>query len=213
MSDSQPATHEGKPPLVITLWETYGSNMEAVAERLAAELKLPLHQQAYSSEAVEKAEAERERQGRFGALARHALEAVVSPDGIVTPSDATLVGNYRAMAAENTAIVKQRAESGGVLQGRNGQYLLHDRPNTLHVKLDGSVEDRIAFAAQAHGIGGDRAAKRQRLEDDFRVELSHKTYGFDPRDDRWYDVVINGSKLSTEDAVHLIKEAVKVFTR
>lgn len=181
--------------------------------RLAAELKLPLHKQAYSSEALERAEAERERQGRFGAFTRRALEALVTPDGLVTPSDVTLSGNYGAMAEDNTAVVKQRAESGGVLQGRNGQYVLHDRPNTVHVKLDGSVEARVAFAAQAHGIGRDRAAKRQRLEDEFRVELSQKTYGFDPRDDRWYDMVINGPGLSPEDAVHLIKEAVKVFTK
>ncbi len=213
MSENKPVGHEGRPPLVVTLWETYGSNMEAIAERLAEDLGLPLHKQAYSSEAVEQAEAEREKQGRLGALARQTLESFISPDGLVTPSDASLATNYRVMAQKNTALVQQRAESGGVLQGRNGQYVLHDRPNTVHVKLDGSVEDRVAFAAEASGIGRERAAKRQQLEDNFRVELSHKTYAFDPRDDRWYDLVVNGSKLSTEDAVHLIKEAVRVFTK
>ena len=38
-------------------------------------------------------------------------------------------------------------------------------------------------------------------------------YNFDPRDNGWYDIVINGAELSTADAVHLIKEAVKVFAK
>ena len=38
MSENKPVGHEGRPPLVVTLWETYGSNMEAIAERLAEDL-------------------------------------------------------------------------------------------------------------------------------------------------------------------------------
>lgn len=202
-----------KPPLVITLWETYGSNMEAVAQRLAADLNLPLHQQAYSSESLEEAEAQRERQGRFGAFQRHLLASMISPDGLVMPADATLSNVDAQMAEENAAIVGKRAQGGGILQGRNGQFLLRDRPNTLHVKLDGPVKERIAMAARTRGITEDRAAKRQKLEDDFRAELSRKLYNFDPRDNGWYDLVINGAKFSTEDAVALIKEAVKLVRR
>ena len=210
---SQNPSQSQKPPLVITMWETYGSNMEAIAERLAADLKLPLHKQAYSSEALEQAEAQRERQGRFGAFQRHMLAAMISPDGLVMPMDATLATNDAKMADDNLAIVRKRAEGGGVLQGRNGQYLLRDRPNTVHVKLDGPLQARIRRAAQEHNLPEERAKKRQRLEDEFRSELSQKMYNFDPRDNGWYDIVINGAELSTEDAVHLIKEAVKVFAK
>ena len=199
----------GQNPLVITLWETYGSNMEAVAEALASDLKLPLHKQAYSSEAIEAATAEREREGALGRLLRNFAPANFTYDGGVSNAATASQSNYAAMAEENTPQVRASAEQGGVIQGRNGQYILRDRPNTLHVKLDGPVEGRIKFAAQASGIGEERARKRQVIEDEFRSQLSEKTYNFDPRDNDWYDLVINGSGMSTAAVVAIIKAAVE----
>ena len=197
----------GQNPLVITLWETYGSNMEAVAEGLAGELKLPLHKQAYSSEAIEQATAEREREGALGRLLRNFAPANFPYDGAVSNAATASVANYAAMAEENTPLVRAAAEKGGVIQGRNGQFILQGRENTLHVKLDGPVEGRIKFAAQGSAIGLDRARKRQVIEDEFRSQLSEKTYQFDPRDNDWYDLVINGSGMSTAAAVAIIKAA------
>ena len=199
----------GQTPLVITLWETYGSNMEAVAEALAADLKLPLHKQAYSSEAIEQATAEREREGALGRLLRNFAPANFTYDGAVSAAATASESNYAAMAEENTAVVRQAATIGGVIQGRNGQYILRDRPNTLHVKLDGPVAGRVAFAAQASGIGEERARKRQVIEDEFRSQLSDKTYHFDPRTNDWYDLVVNGSQLPVAAVVSIIKAAVE----
>ncbi|MDO5534208.1 MAG: cytidylate kinase family protein [Propionibacteriaceae bacterium] len=198
----------GQHPLVITLWETYGSNMEAVSEALAAELGLPLHQQAYSSQAIEEATAEREREGALGRLLRNFAPANFAFDGAVSNAATAEQANYAAMAEENTAQVHRAAEAGGVIQGRNGQYILKDRPNTVHVKLDGSVEGRVRFAAQG-GLGEERAARRQLIEDEFRSQLSQKTYHFDPRDNGWYDVVVNGSGLPVGAVVAVIKAAVE----
>lgn len=199
----------GQNPLVITLWETYGSNMEAVAEALAGELKLPLHKQAYSSEAIEQATAEREREGTLGRMLRNFAPANFTYDGAVSAAATASEANYAAMAEENTALVRASAEHGGVIQGRNGQYILKDRPNTLHVKLDGPVTGRVAFAAQAGSIGHERARKRQVIEDEFRSTMSQKTYHFDPRTNDWYDLVINGSQLPTAAVVAIIKAAVE----
>ncbi len=199
----------GQHPLVITLWETYGSNMEAVAEALANDLKLPLHKQAYSSEAIEQATAEREREGTLGRLLRNFAPANFTYDGGVSAAATAAVANYAAMAEENTPQVRASAEQGGVIQGRNGQYILRGRPNTLHVKLDGPVAGRVAFAANASKIGEERAARRQVIEDEFRSQLSEKTYNFDPRENDWYDLIINGSGMSTAAAVAIIKAAVQ----
>lgn len=199
----------GQNPLVITLWETYGSNMEAVAEALANDLKLPLHKQAYSSEAIEEATAEREREGALGRLLRNFSPANFTYDGGVSNAATASEANYAAMAEENTPLVRAAAEKGGVIQGRNGQYILRNRPNTLHVKLDGPVEGRIKFAAESSGIGEDRAKKRQVIEDEFRSQMSVKTYNFDPRGNGWYDLIINGSGMSTAAVVAIIKAAVQ----
>ena len=198
----------GQTPLVVTLWETYGSNMEAVAEALAAELNVPLHKQAYSSEAIEAATAEREREGALGRMLRNFSPANFSYDGSVSNAATSSQANYAAMAEENTAVVRAAAEKGGVIQGRTGQYILKDRPNTVHVKLDGPVEGRVAFAAQG-GLGVERARKRQAIEDEFRSMLSDKTYNFDPRDNDWYDVIVNGSGLPVPAVVAIIKATIQ----
>lgn len=200
------------PPLVVTLWETYGSNMEAVAESLAKDLKIPLHKQAYSSEALEEATAEREREGGLGRLLRNFAPANFSYDGAVSNAAIASEANYAAMVESNTPVVQAAADQGGVVQGRNGQYILRDRPNTLHVKLDGPVAQRVKFAAEGSGITEDRAKRRQVIEDEFRSQIAQKTYHFDPRNNDWYDIVVDGSGMSTAAVVAIIKAALAATT-
>jgi len=57
---------------IITMWELYGCGMEQIAARVAAELGLPVHGQAFSSEAVEESMAQREKEGALGRFLRGA---------------------------------------------------------------------------------------------------------------------------------------------
>ncbi|MFP5416759.1 MAG: cytidylate kinase-like family protein [Actinomycetes bacterium] len=193
-------------PLVITMWETYGSNMEAVANELAAQLKLPIHKQAYSSEAIEEAMAEREKEGTLGRLLRNFAPTAFSGEGWVSSTASFLEGNYAEMAERNTPVVEASAAQGGIIMGRNGQFILKNRPNTLHVKLDGPVEDRVKNA-EAGGLSHASAAHRQVIEDEFRSQLSMKTYHFDPRDPEHYDLIVNSAKLPVKAAAAIIRAA------
>lgn len=200
---------EQQNPLVVTLWETYGSNMEAVAAELGAQLGLPVHAQAYSSDDIEAATAQREREGVLGRLLRNFAPANFEWDGAVSPSASAMEANYAQMAADNTPVVEAAAAQGGIIMGRNGQHILAGRPRTLHVKLDGPVEDRVDNAARIGGLSRESAAKRQVIEDEFRSQLSDKTYHFDPRTNDWYDLVVNGSQLPVAAVVSIIKAAVE----
>ena len=202
---------EQATPLVITLWETYGSNMESVAAALAGELKLTLHAQAYSSQEIEDATQEREREGFLGRLLRN-FAPVDFSDGRVNPATVAMQSNYAKIAADTAAVVEAEAAQGGVIQGRNGHFLLRDRPNTVHVKLDGPVEARIRNAAAASGIEPERAARRQKVEDDFRSQLAQRLFDFDPRDNGHYDVIVNGAELPVAGVVAIIRAAVQAKT-
>ncbi len=203
------STNQNQYPLVITMWETYGSNMEAIAAGVAKELGLKLHKQAYSSEDIEAAQARREKDGILAMFFRNLTPYAESAVGDPVRTVALATATYRDMAEQNTEVVRQEAAEGGVIMGRNGQFLLSRRPNTLHVKLDGPVSARIARGAQASGISEDRAASRQVIEDDFRANMSLRTYGFDPRDNDYYDLVLNGAAMSPDQCVSLIVAAVK----
>ena len=192
-------------PLVITLWETYGSNMEPVAARVGEILGIPVHAQAFSSEDIERIAAE-DRSGRAARLAQRlstgATPAEMSSQEIETAG--------RAHARECLEFVESRAADGGVIQGRNGAFILRDRPNTLHVKLDGIAEKRVERAAALGGIPLGRAARRQHSEDEIRVETSLLSFGCDPRDIELYDVVLNTTTQDTEETAQFIAGLARV---
>ncbi|MDN5570127.1 MAG: cytidylate kinase-like family protein [Propionibacteriaceae bacterium] len=201
--------HADHGALVITMWETYGSNMDAVATALADAMGLTLHQQAYSSESIESAVEEREHQGPLSRFLRDFAPASYAPSGAAAAASLEVQSGYAREAVDNTAEVERLAAQGGVILGRNGQYVLRHRPNTLHVKLDGPIEARIENAARASGIPHDRAARRQKVEDDFRAGLARRLHRFDPRDNEHYDLVINGATLPTDAVVAVIAAAAK----
>jgi cytidylate kinase len=113
------------------------------------------------------------------------------------------------LAQENTRIVLAQADQGGVIVGRNATYLLSERPATLHIKLDGPVRERIRRAADTSGIDFDRAAQRQKREDQLRAEMSLHFYGWDPRDLDRYDLVVNTSRLDTDTCAAVIVAAAR----
>ena len=91
--------------------------------------------------------------------------------------------------------------------GRNGAFILADRPGALHVMLDGPLEQRIVRAAQEAGISQERAARRQKNEDRVRANMSIKLYGWDPRDPARYDLVVNTGRMDPDTCVEIIVNA------
>ena len=79
-------------------------------------------------------------------------------------------------------MVIEAAREGGVITGRNGALILADWPGALHVLLDGPLQQRIERAAEESGIDVERAAKRQKREDQVRADMSIELYGWDPRE-------------------------------
>lgn len=202
-------TTSSQAPLVITLWETYGSRMEEIAAALAERTGLPVHRQAYSSDQIEEGQARREKEGRLTARLASFIPGFASEGGDPTRTMAITEASFRDLAEANTKVVHEEATKGGILMGRNGQFILAQRPNTVHVKVDGPVGARVANAARSFGIDAERAAKRQSLEDEFRADLSQKTYRFDPRDNDYYDIVVNGATLSPKAAADVILATVR----
>ena len=193
---------------VVTLFESYGSGAEDIGSRVAQALGLPIHEQAFSSPQHEENARLREKEGllarALGAMSNSSFGGVDVGDVASGQRD-----NYDLVMA-NTATVQQWAYQGGVIVGRNGAFILADRPATLHVKLDGPLEQRIARAAQEAGISPDRAARRQKNEDRIRADMSIELYGWDPRDPLRYDLVLNTGRMDVETCVEIIVEATRI---
>ncbi len=195
---------------IITLWELYGCGMEQIAARVAEDLNIPLHGQAFSSDEIEQSAADRERQGVFGRFLDTLPPLATSTTGAAEAAipKAQAVGETARQVTED---VNGFDEEGGLVLGRNGAYLLHERPGALHVKLVGQLEARIVNAAKLTGITPERAAKRQPIEDAFRRELSLEVFHFDPTADDYYDLVIDATRFSVEQVATIIVTAARIL--
>lgn len=192
-------------PLVITMNETYGSNMEPVSARVGEILGVPVHTQAFSSEDIEQMVAE-DRTGQVAKLARRLSTGAIP--AVVGEVEIAAVGT--ALAREWSDYVTEKAETGGVIEGRISAFILRDRPNTLHILLDGKAEKRVERAAKLDRIPLSRAAKRQRLEDRIRVENGLLAFGCDTRDIELYDVILNTTFQETEETAQVIAALARV---
>jgi cytidylate kinase len=109
----------------------------------------------------------------------------------------------------NTRQVQQEAREGGVIVGRNAALILADRPGTLHVQLNGPLAQRVERAARDSGISLERAAKRQKREDQVRADMSLELYGWDPRETDRYDLVVNTGTMDLDVCVDVIVHAAR----
>lgn len=202
-------------PIVVTIFETYGAGAEEVGPLVAAALDAPFHAQAFSSEALEQAESDRAQADPVLGSVLASLQGPALSLGYGTnPGQDIPMGQRDAyeLAQDNTRRVLEQAREGGVIVGRNGAFILRERPATLHVKLDAPVKDRIRRAAAAAGIDHDRAAKRQKREDRLRAEMSLHFYGWDPRELDRFDLVVNTGRRSVEASTAIILAAVRAVT-
>ena len=197
-----------RPPTpVVTLFETYGAGASYVGPRVAQALGVPFHPQAFSSEEIERAMTERESGGLlsrvFGALGG-------SSAGLEGPAVAMAQQDNYELVMDNTRTVTESAREGGIITGRNGAFILADWPGALHVLLDAPLQQRIERAAEESGIDVERAAKRQKREDQVRADISIELYGWDPREPTRYDLVVNTGTMTLDACVDVIVHAARV---
>lgn len=202
---STPSAATPKP--VVTIYGTYGAGARQVGRAVARELGLPFFGPAFSSEAIEGGSEElRAREATFLtkviALMAAAFGASVIPEG-------SLEGHRQELIAENHRQVQGCVRLGGVMVGRHGALLLADRPNTVHVLLTGSVEDRVERAAAESGIAREHAARRLEREDHVRADMAIALFGWDPRIPDHYDLVVNTSRIPLDAVVEMVLAAVR----
>ena len=209
MSDRISADGRSVPP-VVTLFESYGSGASYIGPRVAQALGVPFHAQAFSSEELENAATSRESEG---VLARVFAAMGGSYAGIEGPAVAMAQRDDYELVMANTRQVQEEARQGGVIVGRNAALILANRPVALHVLLDGPLAQRVERAARDSGISVDRAAKRQKREDQIRADMSLQLYGWDPRATERYDLMVNTGTMDLDTCVEIIAQAARVKAR
>jgi glucuronide carrier protein len=94
-----------------------------------------------------------------------------------------------------------------VIIGRDATVICAGVRGALHVRLEAPLRTRVSRAAELDGISTEVAAQRQAREDRMRVLMSDRLMHWDPTDESRYDLVIDTSEVSLDDAVDMIVAA------
>jgi Cytidylate kinase-like family len=200
---------------VVTFSAAYGAAGAEVAPAVAERLGLPFHDRAIPAQvagrlgvSVEEAEANDETvvRGLWRLVA--SLGTMPDPVGGVLPT-ATLP-DARAYRQQTERVLAEICEgAGGVVLGRAGAMVLQDRPDALHVRLDGPPERRLAAAVARSGRSADEVRREMDANDRTREAYVRHFYRCDPSAARHYHLVIDSTALPVETVVELVVTAAR----
>ena len=109
------------------------------------------------------------------------------------------------------AIITELAASGRiVILGRGGQMILADLPRALHVLTVAPRELRYQRFAEREGIGMEESKRRVDETDRARAAFYKKFWKVDVQDPCLYDLTVDTSHFTLDQAAELIATAVRV---
>jgi cytidylate kinase len=200
---------------VVTFSAAYGAAGAEVAPAVAERLGLPFHDRAIPAQVagrlgvtVEEAEANDETvvRGLWRLVA--SLGTMPDPVGGVLPT-ATLP-DARAYREQTERVLAEICDgTGGVVLGRAGAIVLGDRPDVLHVRLDGPPGRRLAAAVERSGRSPDEVRREMEANDRMREAYVRHFYRCDPAAARHYHLVIDSTAVPVETVVELVVTAAR----
>ena len=203
---------------VITVSATYGAGGSVIAPRLAERMGLPFLDRLISADAagqaakckseegLVKGEQEVTPVGRF--LSYFARAATV---GAVIGPEPDLEDDDDIRARTESELDPLIAGAPGLVLGRAAAVVLKARPRAYHVRLDGPVDRRVAWAAPYEQLSLAEAARRQAETDRTRASFVKRLYRVDPADPSLYHLVLDPTVIGVDAAVAVIATAADAF--
>lgn len=181
--------------MIITIGREYGSNGHRIGELVAEKLGIKLYDKDSLAEEARKTDYYEDLQAFYEETPVNSLLYVI----------ATRSYNGGRQGEIPFAFIRKIAEKEPcVIIGRCGNYVLRKHPEAVNVFIHQPMKDRIARIMKDHGISESKAELMIEREDKAR-EGFHTYY----TDEKWniadgYDLTINSSFMSEEDAADII---------
>jgi len=182
---------------IITISREFGCKGTEVAERLAKRLKFLFINKSYINEAMI----------RYG-LTEEQLESL--EESSLQPFNETRKKYIELM---NEVILNLAKERPIVLLGRGGQFLFKDHPYGFHIKLIGSIENRVKAVMAQYKLDKVSALKLISEQDRRRDLYINKIFGGDWHDPSLYSLIINMDYFSVSCAVKMIIRSIRLAER
>jgi cytidylate kinase len=200
---------------VVTISAPYGCGGAEVAPAVAERLGLPFHDRAIPAQVagrlgVPVAEAEANDETVVRGLWRLVASLGTMPDPVGGVMPMSAVPDERTYRQQTERVLSEIADTaGGVVLGRGGALVLRDRPDVLHVRLDGPSERRLASAVARSGRPREEVRRELEANDRSREAYVRHFYRCDPAEARHYHLVIDSTALPLDTVVDLIVAAAR----
>ena len=107
-------------------------------------------------------------------------------------------------------LIAQFAEENNVvIMERGSQYILHDHPETVHVMLVDSMENRIQRVMDNQDLTYKKASQEINREDKRRAALYKKIGKTNYEQPELYDMVINLERIDEDSAIRMILKLIE----
>ena len=195
---------------VVTFSAAYGAAGAEVAPAVAERLGLPFHDRAIPAQVagrlgVSVAEAEANDETVVRGLWRLVASLGTMPDPVGGVLPTSSLPDARAYRQQTEKVLAEICEgAGGVVLGRAGAMVLQDRPDALHVRLDGPRERRLEAAVARSGRSIDEVRREMEANDRTREAYVRHFYRCDPSAAKHYHLVIDSTALPLDTVVELV---------
>jgi cytidylate kinase len=119
-------------------------------------------------------------------------------------------GKEHYIAYVRKALLEHAENDHVVYHGLAGHFFLQGIPHVLKIRITADLEERVKNEAARENITLDKAREVLVRDDEERRKWALALYGIDPWDSRIYDLTIHIGRITVEDAVNLILQAVNL---
>jgi len=200
---------------VVTFSASFGCGGAEIAHAVAERLGLPFHDRVIPVQVagrlgVPVAEAAANDETVARGLWRLVTSLGTMPDPVGGVLPTSTVPDERAYRVQTERVLAEIADGpGGVVLGRAAAMVLRNRPDVLHVRLDGPADRRLAAAIAHSGHPADEVRSQQDAADRARVAYVRHFYRCDPADARHYHLVVDSTVLPHDTVVDLVVTAAR----
>ncbi|MGY5885639.1 cytidylate kinase-like family protein [Modestobacter lacusdianchii] len=200
---------------VVTVSASFGAGGAEIAPAVAARLGLPFHDRVIPAQVavrlgVPVAEAEANDETVTRGLWRLVTSLGTMPDPVGGVLPTSTLPDERAYRDQTERVLGEIAAGpGGVVLGRAAAMVLRDRPDVLHVRLDGAPDRRLAAAVAHLGRPEEEVRRERDAADRARVAYVRHFYRCDPAEARHYHLVVDSTVLRHDTVVDLVVTAAR----
>lgn len=199
----------------VTISREYGSGGGEIAARLAQRLNWRLvdHEvvtQIAQRLGVEEEDAEAHDEHAESWMMQLFTSMQTVGPMVALPTNLTFPPDDAAYTHALRDVVRAAVEAGScVIVGRGAQIILHDRRDTLHVRIVAPLKLRVAYVAQRENLSPAAAQQRIQQKDMDRRRYLSVTYRHTPDEAHLYDLILNTSVLSLDGCVDIVQQALE----